>query len=268
MCFARSIGFRRLPPRQSPLARWRLPVSSKSGASNDSSGDIAKVRDELDSAGLGQDVFVVCQTQAEAERLAESIQDTSCRDRQSALPNRHAARRLPSGHRANRASQRRRVISPHRHYASDEARLGRVIDSFLELHEGDHVVHLAHGIGKYRGLKLLEQGHVEEHLEIEFSGATKIYVPSSNIELVKSTSAEARVGRHWRMLAVRPGSIKRRRLSARCSTWPSRCFSFSDSRVAARHRLSRRHPMAARVRRSVSLPRDRRPASRDRSHQE
>ncbi len=53
-------------------------------------------------------------------------------------------------------------------------RLGRVIDSFLELREGDHVVHLAHGIGKYRGLKLLDKGgHVEEHLEIEFAGCNK-----------------------------------------------------------------------------------------------
>ncbi len=43
------------------------------------SGDIAKVRDELDSAGLGQDVFVVCQTEAEAERLGDVFSTNASR---------------------------------------------------------------------------------------------------------------------------------------------------------------------------------------------
>src|SRR5262249_1828331 len=65
-------------------------------------------------------------------------------------------------------------------------RLGRVIDSFLELREGDYVVHLSHGIGRYRGLQLLEKAHqAEEHLVIEFHGDTKIFVPASKIELVQ-----------------------------------------------------------------------------------
>jgi transcription-repair coupling factor (superfamily II helicase) len=65
-------------------------------------------------------------------------------------------------------------------------RLGRVIDSFLELREGDYVVHLSHGIGRYRGMKLLEKnGAVEEHLEVEFHGGTRIFVPASSIDLVQ-----------------------------------------------------------------------------------
>ncbi|MGH7137851.1 MAG: transcription-repair coupling factor, partial [Pirellulales bacterium] len=79
---------------------------------------------------------------------------------------------------------------------------GKAIDSFLDLREGDLVVHLAHGIGRYRGLKLLgEAGQDEEHLEIEFHGGTKVYVPCSKIELVqkyvggaKSRPALARLG--------------------------------------------------------------------------
>src|SRR6185369_4828796 len=65
-------------------------------------------------------------------------------------------------------------------------RQSRAIDSFLELRQGDLVVHLAHGIGRYRGLKLLEKdGRAEEHLELEYHGGTKIYVPSAKIELVQ-----------------------------------------------------------------------------------
>ena len=91
-------------------------------------------------------------------------------------------------------------------HRSARRKLGRVIDSFLELREGDYVVHLSHGIGRYRGLKLLEkEGQVEEHLILEFQGETKIYVPASKIELVqkyvggaKSKPTLAKIGgRSW-----------------------------------------------------------------------
>ena len=76
-----------------------------------------------------------------------------------------------------------------------------MIDSFLELHEGDLVVHVAHGIARYRGLKLLEKnGQVEEHLELEFQGRTKLYVPGSKIGLVQKY-----VGGHEEPAARWPG---------------------------------------------------------------
>ncbi|MCA9160305.1 MAG: transcription-repair coupling factor, partial [Planctomycetales bacterium] len=60
------------------------------------------------------------------------------------------------------------------------------IDSFLDLKPGDLVVHLSHGIGVYRGTELLEKhGQKFEHLVIEFDGGTKLYVPSSKIELIQ-----------------------------------------------------------------------------------
>ena len=62
----------------------------------------------------------------------------------------------------------------------------RAIDSFLDLREGDLVVHLSHGIGIYRGMELIEkQGQKYEHLTIEFDGGTKLFVPSSKIDLVQ-----------------------------------------------------------------------------------
>ena len=65
-------------------------------------------------------------------------------------------------------------------------RLGKAIDSFVDLREGDLVVHVTHGIGRYRGMKLLDKGgQVEEHLVIEFQESTKLYVPASKIGLVQ-----------------------------------------------------------------------------------
>ncbi len=40
------------------------------------SGDIAKVRNELDVVGAGQQVYIVCQTEAEAHRLADVFAET------------------------------------------------------------------------------------------------------------------------------------------------------------------------------------------------
>src|SRR5690606_24492080 len=60
------------------------------------------------------------------------------------------------------------------------------IDSFLDLKPGDLVVHLSHGIGVYRGTELLEKhGQKFEHLVVEFDGGTKLFVPSSKIELIQ-----------------------------------------------------------------------------------
>ncbi|HEX4128441.1 MAG TPA: transcription-repair coupling factor [Pirellulales bacterium] len=151
------------------------------------SGDIAKVRQELDSAGLGQQVFIVCQTEAEIHRLGELCTDTQLA-RDGKL--RFLLGRLRAGFRL--VIERVVIISGGElFHRSDVARptrrrLGRVIDSFLELREGDYVVHVSHGIGRYRGLRMLEtEQHTEEHLELEFDGGTRLYVPVSKIELVQ-----------------------------------------------------------------------------------
>jgi transcription-repair coupling factor (superfamily II helicase) len=151
------------------------------------SGDIGKVRNELDSAGQGQEVHVVCQTVAEADRLRELFSTTQL----AAQGKLHfPVGRLKAGFRL--VPDRIVLVSGSElfHRAdlnrTSRRRLGRVIDSFLDLREGDYVVHLAHGIGRYRGLKLLEKGeHIEEHLVIEFADDTKVFVPSTKINLVQ-----------------------------------------------------------------------------------
>ncbi len=156
------------------------------------SGDIAKVREELDSSmsapgSDGQDVLIVCQTEAESQRLQEIFATTKLA---AAGKLHYPIGRLKSGFRL--VADRIALVSGSElfHRADlnrpTRRRLGRTIDSFLELREGDYVVHLSHGIGRYRGLQLLEKAHQsEEHLVLEFHGDTKIYVPASKIELVQ-----------------------------------------------------------------------------------
>ncbi len=151
------------------------------------SGDIGKVREELSAAAFRHEVFVVCPTEAEVERLAEIFRTT-----QLALDGRlhFTVGKLRRGFRlvsesalllsSNELFQRTELRRPVRR------RLGKAIDSFVDLREGDLVVHVTHGIGRYRGMKLLEKGdQIEEHLVLEFQEATKLYVPASKIGLVQ-----------------------------------------------------------------------------------
>ena len=63
----------------------------------------------------------------------------------------------------------------------------RAIDSFLDLNEGDLVVHVNHGIARYRGLQFVDKSaeHAEETLLLEFAEGTKLYVPIAKIDLVQ-----------------------------------------------------------------------------------
>ncbi|MGD0900200.1 MAG: transcription-repair coupling factor, partial [Thermoguttaceae bacterium] len=186
----------------------RLPIESVERFS----GDISRVRSELDEAGADQEVFLVCQTEAEVRRLGEVFSGTRvAREGHLHFP----VGSLENGFRLvpdrivllSSAELFRRTDIRRTDVRRPATRLqGRVIDSFLELHEGDLVVHVAHGIARYRGLKLLEKsGLVEEHLELEFQGRTKLYVPVSKIALVqkyvggqKSRPVLARLGgRAW-----------------------------------------------------------------------
>ncbi len=148
-------------------------------------------------------------------------------------------------------------------------RQARAIDSFLELREGDLVVHVAHGIGRYRGLRLLEkEGRAEEHLELEYHGGTKIYVPSAKIELVqkyvggKGAKVVARAHRRQGVGAAEGGGAEGGHRSGGRDDRAA-----GGARRAAGHRVSARHRVAARVRRGVSVPGNARPAHGDRRHQ-
>ena len=152
-------------------------------------GALDRVKDELETVGKDQEVWVVCPSEAEEKRLGELLAD-SAPARTKRL---HFARgHLSAGFRL--VPEKLVLVSSAELFRREDApaarpvrqRLSRAIDTFLDLHEGDYVVHVAHGIGRYKGLKLLEKhGRTEEFLEVEFAESTRIYVPASCIELVQ-----------------------------------------------------------------------------------
>ena len=166
-------------------------------------GDSTEVRVQLDRVAQEHDAVVVARVDGEIQRLIELLHDTATAKHgrlHFAVGCVQAGFRWLAGgvvvigcdQMFHRGQLRR---SPRR-------KLGKAIDSFLDLRDGDLVVHLAHGIGRYRGLKLLEKAGLKaEHLEIEFNGGTRIFVPATKIDLVqkyiggtKSRPMLARIG--------------------------------------------------------------------------
>jgi transcription-repair coupling factor (superfamily II helicase) len=154
------------------------------------SGDLAKVKAELDSAAAGDRVLIACHNAAEVERLGEVFSDTElARSDRLEL----TVGRIRSGFHLIDA--RTLVIGDHELFARAEVRRtvtrrryeSRAIDSFLDLNEGDLVVHVNHGIARYRGLQILKKSdeHDEETLLLEFAEGTKLFVPIAKIDLVQ-----------------------------------------------------------------------------------
>jgi transcription-repair coupling factor (superfamily II helicase) len=79
------------------------------------------------------------------------------------------------GERVSRRRQdSRRTINP-----------DTLIRNLAELHAGQPVVHLEHGVGRYAGLTTLEAGGITaEYLMLTYAGDAKLYVPVSSLHLI------------------------------------------------------------------------------------
>jgi transcription-repair coupling factor (superfamily II helicase) len=163
--------------------RCALPIESVERFS----GEVTRVRDELDRSASDCQAFVVTPTEAEIERLRELLGETSVAKEQRLH---FAVGQLSKGFRL--VSSGVLLISATELFQRGEVRrvarrrLGKAIDSFHDLRSGDLVVHLSHGIGRYRGIELIDkQGQLEEHLQIEFRDRAKLYVPAAKIDLIQ-----------------------------------------------------------------------------------
>jgi transcription-repair coupling factor (superfamily II helicase) len=160
------------------------------------SGDVTKLRDELDSAAVHDRVLIACHNEAECKRLHEVLASGQLAQSDRL---RLVLGRVRAGFRMVDAGVV--VISDHELFHREDVRQilprrrleSRAIDSFLDLAEGDLVVHVSHGIARYRGMQVLDHnGHSEEHLILEFREGTRVYVPASKIDLVQKYIGGAR----------------------------------------------------------------------------
>lgn len=157
------------------------------------SGELNRVQQEIRQLTADARVLIACPHSGEQQRLQEIFQSSSEAqsiplDRlQFVLGQVHRGFRLVDAELAVLSADelfRRETLprqtTPTRVYES------RAIDSFLDLNESDLVVHVMHGIARYRGMKPIEnKGQLSDHLTLEFAEGTKLYVPADKIDLVQ-----------------------------------------------------------------------------------
>jgi transcription-repair coupling factor (superfamily II helicase) len=208
-------------PQASVEATWHVRVESVERFS----GRADQVREELDSVAAHEQVIIACPSDAEIHRLSEVLA-TSQLSQSNRL---HLSRGfVRSGYRLVELGIV--VLGSHELFARmDPVTAGalpigpkrkiesRAIDTFLDLSEGDLVVHVAHGIARFRGMAMLSRQPAadsgpqaadskqiigesnddllpaasyplqanEEHLILEFRDGVRLFVPASKIDLVQ-----------------------------------------------------------------------------------
>ena len=64
--------------------------------------------------------------------------------------------------------------------------VGKFLASLAELKPDDAVVHIEHGIGRYKGLRHLTVADTEgDYLHLEYQGGDRLYVPVDRINVVE-----------------------------------------------------------------------------------
>lgn len=77
---------------------------------------------------------------------------------------------------------RRRMVSEE----GPEPTASELIDEFVQMESGDYVVHLQHGIARYRGMETLTRdGHTGDFLTLEFDEGLILHVPVTNADVVQ-----------------------------------------------------------------------------------
>ena len=151
-------------------------------------GHKAALEQLMTEAKAGKQVYLYCDSAAEADRVREVISQDN-----AAIPGEfHVVQGYVS---QGFAIESLNAILVTHHELFGQYTLRRVqrtmrqvisVDSLADLQPGDYVVHASYGIGKFLGIETLEEkGGRAEYLAVEYADKVKIQVAVSNITLIQ-----------------------------------------------------------------------------------
>jgi transcription-repair coupling factor (superfamily II helicase) len=138
-----------------------------------------------EACALAEHAFFACRNEAEENRVQSLLADAP------PAPLRFLRGRLS---RSFQLPERRLVVFGYddllqhltRRRPPPRRAQGRAIEDFLDLEAGDYVVHLAHGVGRFRGIeRILKGGVALEHAAVEFRDGVRVFVPVTKIDLIQ-----------------------------------------------------------------------------------
>ena len=152
--------------------------------------DMKRLRRLLEEAGeRGLRSVVLCDNQGQLDRLDEILAEGGGMPRLSELATGSVAHGFevgPVGHRIrvftdHEVFRRSRRIRRQRRFRGSVA-----LESLSQLQPGDYVVHMDHGVGRFRGLEQVEVlGRSMEVLAIEYAGNEVLRVPVYRLDLLE-----------------------------------------------------------------------------------
>jgi transcription-repair coupling factor (superfamily II helicase) len=163
-------------------------------------GNVGYLKDELARLlELDYDITIFAVYEHQAQRIAAMIADVADEDgvggvdagRIRVLPESISAGfTLPEARitaiQENEIFGRKRRIPASGGKAKSEA-----IDSFVDLSEGDYVVHVSYGIGRYHGIERMQaMGNERDYINLEFAGEEHVYLPIEQVNLIQRYVAQ------------------------------------------------------------------------------
>jgi len=146
-------------------------------------GNINYFKQELDSLlAAGYEIFIFAGYKAQAARIAHLLKDYNL----TILPE-----AISSGFcfpafkllviQENEIFKRKKIMTPAlKHYQT------QAIDSFIELEQGDYIVHLQHGIGIYKGIERIKaRGFERDYIRLEYADKEFIFIPTEQVNLIQ-----------------------------------------------------------------------------------
>ncbi|MGH7482548.1 MAG: transcription-repair coupling factor, partial [Longimicrobiales bacterium] len=140
-------------------------------------------------AARAEDTLILCDNAGQLERLEEILGGAGALPPRTTL----ALGSVHDGFVLDGAEPPVRVLTDHEIF-SRARRLRRArrfrgavaLESLSQLQPGDYVVHLDHGIGRFRGMERVEVGGVEiESLAIEYAGGEVLRLPVYRLDLIE-----------------------------------------------------------------------------------
>ncbi|VTP66690.1 Transcription-repair-coupling factor [Leclercia adecarboxylata] len=120
---------------------------------------------------------------------------------------------------ARRRQDSRRTINP-----------DTLIRNLAELHPGQPIVHLEHGVGRYAGMTTLEAGGIKgEYLMLMYANDAKLYVPVSSLHLISRYAGGAEENAPCINSVVTPGRGRGRKRLKKSATWRQSCWISTPS---------------------------------------
>ncbi len=146
---------------------------------------------ELAELQQTHDVVVFCENEGESKRFKDLLDaEQPGLSKKIDLPVGYLHRGFVYGKEGNRPVA---LLGHHELFHRFEVRRrtkkvinSKPVDSFLDLNQGDYVVHIAHGIARFMGLHTMQKdGKTEEYLTLRFAENASLHVPAARINLIQ-----------------------------------------------------------------------------------